>query len=58
MKNNWRVQSAAVPVGPEDKTTKAPDPVAVDAYMKGLSHPLASLAGALRATILAADPAR
>ena len=35
--------------------TRPSDPAAVDAFMKGLKHPLASLAAALRRAILAAD---
>jgi len=39
-----------------EKTTKASDPAAVDAYMRALKHPLAKLAAAVRGAILAADP--
>jgi hypothetical protein len=38
-----------------ESPTKPSEPAAVDAYMRKLRHPLAELAAALRAAILAAD---
>ena len=36
--------------------TKPSEPEKVDAYVKGLTHPLAKVVGALRKTILSTDP--
>ncbi len=40
----------------DTRTTKPSDPASVDAYLKKLKHPCATLAGEIRAAILAADP--
>ena len=39
----------------EPALTKASEPEKVDAYMKGLTHPLAAVVGALRKIILSTD---
>ncbi len=51
-----RTRKAASAAKGTDLTTRASDPAAVDAYLRKLKHPLAGLAAAVRAAILAADP--
>src|SRR5262250_145094 len=50
-----RSSAREAPAGSALMPTRPSDPAAVDAFMKGLKHPLASLAAALRRAILAAD---
>lgn len=50
-----RPRKAAAKPAAGDRPTRASDPAAVDAYLRKLKHPLAGLAAAVRAAILAAD---
>jgi hypothetical protein len=43
-------------MGKTDSTTKASEPEKVDAYIKGLTHPLVDVVVALRQIILKTDP--